>query len=98
MTIHKEILAGTTSSGALSVNTVVSFNGIMRQILISPTTATTQYNLTISDDASLNILCEDSITGDYSPEVALPVKGIYTVAIDSATADEAFSMSLVVEE
>lgn len=98
MTIHKEILSGSTSSGALAVNTVEPFMGIMRQILVKPTTGTTQYNCTITDDNDLVIQCENSIVGNYSPEVALPVRGIYTIDIDSATKDEAFTISLVVEE
>jgi len=98
MIIHKEILSGTPSLGDLAVNTEVTFMGVLRQIIVSPATSTTTYNLTITDDNSLDMFCESSITGSYAPEVALPVRGIYTITIDSATNDELFTIVLGVEE
>lgn len=98
MTIHKEILTGSTVSGSLDVNTKEPFMGIMRQIIVSPTTSTTTYNLDIIDDEDLKVFCETSINGHYAPEVALPVRGIYTVSISSSTVDESFAIELNVEE
>jgi hypothetical protein len=91
-------MTGTTSSGALSTNTVAALQGIAREIIISPATSTTTYNLTITNDNSLDVFTSDSIEGDFIEEVALPFRGVYTVAIDSATKDESFSMALILEE
>ena len=91
-------MTGSTSSGALSTNTVAALQGIAREIIISPATSTTVYNLTITNNNSLDVFISNSITGDLIEEVALPLRGVYTVAISSATADEAFSMAIIVEE
>ena len=98
MVIHSENMTGSTSSGALSTNTVAALQGIAREIIISPATLTTQYNLTITNDNSLNVFIATSITGDFIEEVALPFRGIYTVAISNATRDEVFSMAIIIEE
>ena len=96
--IHHENMTGSTLSGALSINTVAALQGIAREIIISPATSTTQYNLVITNDNSLDVFLSTSMTGDFIEEVALPFRGIYTVAISSATADEVFSMAIIVEE
>ena len=98
MIIHSENMTGTTSSGALSTNTVAALQGIAREIIISPATSSTVYNLTITNDNSLDVFLSSSITGDFIEEVALPLRGVYTVAISDSTADELFSMAIVVEE
>jgi len=98
LTIHREIQTESTSSGTLEVNTDFSFMGILRQIVINPTTSTNTYNLEITDNQDLKVFCESSITGHFAPEVAIPVRGVYTVSIDSATIDESFEIEMMVEE
>lgn len=96
--VHTEKLSGTASSGTFAVNTVFSFNGLLRNILIKPTTATNQYDITITNADSLDIYSRISKVGNLSDEVKLPVRGIYTVTIANATIDEAFTVHLVIEE
>ena len=91
-------MSGTASSGAISTNTVAALQGIAREIIISPATSTTVYNLTITNDNSLTVFKSSSITGDFIEEVALPLRGVYTVAVTSATVDELFTMAIVLEE
>ena len=91
-------MSGTASSGAISKNTVAALQGIAREIIISPATSTTVYNLTITNDKSLTVFKSSSITGDFIEEVALPFRGVYTVAITSSTKDELFTMAIVLEE
>jgi len=91
-------MSGTASSGAISTNTKVAMQGIAREIIISPATSTTTYNLEITNDNSLTVFKSSSITGDFIEEVALPFRGVYTVAITSATVDELFTMAIVLEE
>ena len=91
-------MTGTTSSGALSTNTVAALTGIAREIIISPATSSTQYNLTITNDNSLDMFISESITGDFIEEVALPMRGVYTVTVDQATRDEEFNMAIVLEQ
>ena len=98
MIIHNKNISGTASSGAISINTVASLQGLVREILVRPATPTTQYNLVITNDSSLTVFKATSITGDLAEEVALPFRGIFTMAIDSSTKDELFTMALVIEE
>ena len=98
MIVHSEYITGTTSTGALSVNTQQSLMGIVREIIIIPATGTTDYNLEITNDNSLIVFSSSSITGDFIEEVALPFRGIYTIAISSATRDELFEINLMIEE
>jgi len=98
MIIHSEYLTGSTLSGSLSVNTEVALMGIVREIIITPATETTQYNLTITNDRSLIVFYSSSVTGNFAEEVALPFRGIYTIAIDSATKDEVFTIGIIAEE
>ena len=91
-------MSGTASSGAISTNTVAALQGIAREIIISPATSTTVYNLTITNDKSLTVFKSSSITGDFIEEVALPFRGVYTVAVTNSTKDELFNMAIVLEE
>lgn len=96
--IHKEQLALTPSSGSASTNTNRFVTGLFRQLLVSPATSTTVYDITITSPEGLIIYQALSCTGDFSPELVLPIRGIYTVAIANATVDELFTINLVVEE
>lgn len=91
-------MSGTASSGAISKNTVAALQGIAREIIISPATSTTTYNLEITNDNSLTVFKSSSITGDFIEEVALPFRGVYTVAVSNSTRDELFNMAIVLEE
>lgn len=98
MTIHSEYLTGSTVSGTLASNTVAAIQGIAREIIVEPTTGSTQYNLTITNDNSLTVFSSSSITGNFVEEVALPFRGVYTVTISSATRDEAFTIGIFIQE
>ena len=98
MVIHNEYIAGSTVSGELEANTRQFLMGIVRQIVVQPTTGTTTYNLSIVNDNSIEVFYSDSITGNFSEEVALPFRGVYTVTISEATKDEAFKIGLLAEE
>ena len=98
MVIHNEYIAGSTVSGELIANTRQFLMGIVRQIVVQPTSGSTTYNLSIVNDNSIEIFYSDSITGNFSEEVALPFRGVYTVTISEATKDEAFKIGLLAEE
>jgi len=96
--IHKEQLTLTPSSGTASGNTNRFLTGLLRQVLVSPTTSSNVYNLTITSPEGLIIFQTTSQTGDMADEVSIPMRGVHTVALASATIDEAFSINLVVDE
>jgi len=98
MVIHKEIISLTPSSGVASTNTNSLLVGILREVLASPATASTTYDLTITSPEGLIIYQITSQAGDLADEVVLPMRGIHTVALANATVDEAFNINLVVDE
>lgn len=96
--IHEEILTGTTASGNLSINTSRHIYGLLREIIIKPTTNTTTYNFKITNQNSLIMYEEMSLTGEVAIEVSLPIKGTNTFAIDNASKDELFTIQLSICE
>ena len=94
--INTAIHSMTTASGSASVNTT-DRKGILRQVLISPASASTDYDIKLTNDQSLIIYLRTTETGDLAEEVALPVLGIYTINIDNATKDEVFKVELVIQ-
>ena len=96
--IHKEQLTITASSGSGTVNTNQFIMGLMKQILVSPATASTIYDITVTSPEGLIISQTTSQTGDFADEMDIPVRGMHTVQIDNATVDELFTINLVIEE
>ena len=92
-------ISQTASSGVWSFNTQKFSGGDLRQIILNPTTATTTYNLTITDEKRNVVWDKEAITGYYNELLYLPLRGIYTIAVDtSSIADEAFTGRLMIEE
>lgn len=98
MVIHTEKLSGTASAGTFAVNTISNLCGLLRTIIIKPTTATTQYDITITNSDSMDIYSSKSIVGNSSDEVQIPLRGIFTITITNSTADEAFTIHLALQE
>ena len=98
MIIHNEYIEGSTISGELEANTRQFLMGIVRQIVVQPTSGSTTYNLSIVNDNSIEVFYSNSVTGNFSEETALPFRGVYTVTISGATKDEAFKIGLLAEE
>ena len=88
----------TASSGVWSFNTPKFSGADLRQIIIVPTSESTTYNLTITDEYDNVVLDRPSLTGTLNELLYLPLRGVYTVAVDTASADENFTGRLLVEE
>ena len=89
----------TTVAGSASGNTV-PLHGICQYIYLEPTTSTTVYNVTITDDDNDTVKNYDlrffkGVMRDFTPFI---VQGIYTIAISSATANEPFTVKMLVRE
>lgn len=96
--IHREILSGTASGGALSINSRDTIRGMLRQVVVNPATASTTYTITITNRDSRIIYQRTSVTGNLAEELAIPMYRTHTVAISAATADEAFNIELVITQ
>lgn len=94
----------TTSSGTVSFNTPKFSMGYLRQIIINPATSTTVYDLVIIDQDGYTVLpTQDqqtiNLTGSTNfHKLDIPMVGVYTVKIQNSTADEAFSLKMLVQE
>lgn len=96
-------ISQTCSSGAWSFNTMKFSGGDLRQIVLSPATETTTYNLTITDEKNNIVLDISDITGSYGNDpddlLYLPLRGIYTIAVDTCSVtNEVFTGRLMIEE
>jgi len=95
--IHPETLTITTSSGDASANTQ-NIMGICYNMLIKPATETTTYSISITSPSGIEVYERISETGTLSELLVLPVRGVYTVTIEDATADELFTIQLIIKE
>jgi len=89
----------TTVAGSASGNTL-PLHGICKYIYIEPTTATTTYNVTITDDDNHTVKNFDLrfFKGAMRDFTEFVVQGIYTISISNATANEAFTVKMLVRE
>jgi len=85
----------TASDG--SVNFDFSYpNGVMvKQIIVSPATATTTFDIAIIDSNDEVIYQRIGETGALNELLELPTKGSYTCQITNSTADEAFTFKVI---
>lgn len=97
MLIYNGQINTTTASGSASENTK-HIRGLFRHLVIKPTTETTRYNLSIVNPAGAEIYYRTSETGTLSEILDIPVLGVYTISISSATKDEAFIIQTIIEE
>jgi len=96
--IHIDKLTGSTSSGSLVVTTTARLQGILRQLIVSPATDTTTWDIKMTDADSIISLQRTGRTGLLSEELALPLHGTYTITVSGASADEVFTIKLIVQE
>jgi len=97
MLIDHQKLSITASSGSGAANTN-SIRGIVRQIIVKPHTDSTSYNITLTNYMSVIVYERTSETGELAEINSIPVNGIYTVTISSATRDELFEVYLITQE
>lgn len=97
MRIFNAKLKGNVVGGYLQGN-ITNLNCICHQILISPSTNTTQYDFQIVNPDDVIIFDSISTVGPITELTALPLIGTYTFKILNSTKDESFSICLVSNE
>lgn len=87
----------TTSSGSAAQSVNGAKGRRLVQVLVNPATSSTEYNFTITDKNSQVIYDQGGWTGKLFDSENIPeyIYGNFTMNIDSATADEAFTVILV---
>lgn len=89
----------TPSAGSGSGNTL-PLHGICRYIYIESTTATTAFNISITDDDDFTVKDYNKkffkgVMRDFTDFI---VQGIYTINITNSTKNEAFTVKMLVRE
>jgi len=95
MIFDKHILALTTASGSASGAVPVTAHGLIQEIMVSPTTSTTTYDITLTDRDSFKVYERTAEVGDISEVVTIPIMGNVTVALANTSADELFDIKVV---
>lgn len=91
-------ISGTIASGSLSATTISFVSSLLRMVAIKTTSAGIVYTITIIDADAFEIYKRTDEVGSMSEEVALPMRGVYTVTITNASIDEDIDIKLVIEE
>ena len=99
-TLNYEIdISQTASSGSWSFNTVKLRSCLLRLIVVKAASTDTTFSFKITDPKD-NIIYETAFpaTGTLREQVAIPMRDINTLTVSSASANEAFTGLLSVEE
>lgn len=99
MLIHKFIKDITVSSGSGSENTLKFSGGLLDQAFCEATTTTNIYDFSLIDEDGDVIYSKEAIEGGFEEHaLTIPLKGIITVSLTTATIDENIRVKLLVEE
>ena len=92
---YKYYQTPTTVSGSWAGNTEAMVGMLCRQIYVKSTTTTTTFDVTVTDEKNVEIQKFTDAIGLINDLTPLPVEGIVTVTISSASADEVFTVLCV---
>ena len=98
MIVHKEKFNISTSGGAWSDNTEAIPGAMCHQVYAKSATGSTVFDLSVTDDHDIEIRSYTDITGCVNDLTPFLVRGIHTIAIINATADEAVDVLLCFRE
>ena len=95
--VHKHIESITAVAGSGATNTP-PIDGDCKFLYIEPATLTTTYKVNITDDDNDTVKSWDWTKGVLKDRIPMIMHGVYTVNITDATANEEFSIKMLVEE
>jgi hypothetical protein len=91
---HEILIAGGTGSA----NILKCSGQELIQVFTKATTGNTTYNLALIDEDAETIWSKTSITGTYEEHaILIPLRGVYTISITSASANEIIVVKLMIE-
>ncbi len=96
MSILNNQIRRTLTPDTGSVSDTFTAQGTCQQILVKPTTSSTQYDISLTDSGSLDVFSRTSEESTLNEFVTLPVSGAYTITLANATVDEDFEVLVVV--
>ena len=108
ITIYPIVVDQTASSGAWSFNSLHISQGVITHIVIISATASTTFDISITDEYDVIIFNTATENGDgqqygtptgrLDRRVHIPVRGLYTITCATASVDEAFTGRIMVEQ
>lgn len=97
-TVYKFKPSATTVSGEWSANTEKIIGDMGQQIYAKAATSTTTFDVVVTNSDDVEVRKFTNLTGVVNDLTPFPMSGIHTVAIENASADEAFTVRLCVLE
>ena len=89
--IHDQKESFTTASGTAN-DTLMIQGGILNQVILSPTTGTTTYDVSITNQRGVVVYDLDNITGDLlDSDIGIAMSQNATLTVSNASADEVFT-------
>ena len=103
MTIHQHRASVTAASGSVTSTTLSVKGGLCRQLIARAATATTLFQLDITDSNSVIVARYGYHRGEIMDMgnigiLPIPMAGTYNLNITNSSADEVFTILLGVEE
>ena len=95
--IHRYKTSQTTVAGEVSWNSD-DLKGMNLQLAIKPATATTVYDISMTDDDSIVTYQKKGLKGTSVDSTQFGLYGVYTVAITNSSANELFNFSIRFDE
>lgn len=91
MIISKRKISATPVTGTFTEVVAHSVNGIVKQIFLSPATASTTYDVYLKDEDDNIIFEETNVTGRLNATVEIPVTTNMSLLVENASANELFT-------
>lgn len=87
-----------TTSGGRWVYTTTNIRGILMHLIVRASTSTTTFDFQIQDNFGVTLYERQDIDGEINEQMAIPVKGQYTLRINDASKDEGFNVYMAIRE
>jgi len=89
----------TASSGSYNEETFNNVGGLLRNILVKANTATTTFQVTLTDHKDMVRKRYGWVEGELIDDtIAIPITGSYTIGIVNASVDDTFKIVFGVQE
>jgi hypothetical protein len=99
MKVYEQRASVTTSSGSYNQATLENVGGLLRYLLVRSNTATTNFQVTLTDYKGILRKRYGFHTGELIDDLlTMPVSGPYTIGIVNGSPDDTFTIVFGVQE
>lgn len=86
--VIREVNGTITVSGGSGFATINILQGELKQLVLQPTTETTQYDVSLTNNSSFVVYETDDIRGTHNELISIPMRSAFTLTLDNVSADE----------